>query len=135
MKRRYKVLGSLAGLLGAALAAAALTLSHNSPCGSAPLLPGNTERMKAIVYRCYGSPEVLKLEEIEQARSIADDRMIVKVHAASVNPLDWHYMRGEPYFMRAMRGNGVARQHIHGGRFRRHGRIGRKECHTVQARR
>jgi len=39
--------------------------------------------------------------------------MIVKVHAASVNPLDWHYMRGEPYFMRAMR-EWAGRKHSHG---------------------
>jgi len=62
--------------------------------------------MKAIVYRCYGSPDVLKLEDIAQPLP-ADKRMLVKVHAASVNPLDWHYMRGEPYLMRAGVGIGA----------------------------
>jgi NADPH:quinone reductase-like Zn-dependent oxidoreductase len=62
--------------------------------------------MKAIVYRCYGSPDVLKLEDIAKPAP-ADNRMLVKVHAASVNPLDWHYMRGEPYVMRADSGMGA----------------------------
>jgi NADPH:quinone reductase-like Zn-dependent oxidoreductase len=62
--------------------------------------------MKAIVYRCYGPPQVLKLEEIAKPEP-ADDRVLVKVRAASVNPLDWHYMRGEPYFMRSMTGVGA----------------------------
>jgi NADPH:quinone reductase-like Zn-dependent oxidoreductase len=106
MKRRYKVLGIAGGLVVATLSALAVTLSHNSPCGSAPVLPGNTERMKAIVYRCYGPPGILKLEEIAKPGP-ADDRVLVKVRAASVNPLDWHYMRGEPYFMRAMAGVGA----------------------------
>jgi NADPH:quinone reductase-like Zn-dependent oxidoreductase len=106
MKRRYKVLGIALVLVVTTLSVLALALSHNSPCGSAPALPGNTERMKAIVYRCYGSPDVLKLEEIAKPGPV-DDRVLVKVRAASVNPLDWHYMRGEPYFMRLMAGMGA----------------------------
>lgn len=105
MKRRYKVLGIVFVLGMATLSALGLALSHNSSCGAAPALPGDNKLMTAVVYRCYGSPDVLKLEEIAKP-SPADDRMLVRVHAASVNPLDWHYMRGEPYFMRAMAGMG-----------------------------
>jgi NADPH:quinone reductase-like Zn-dependent oxidoreductase len=105
MKRRYKVLSLVAILLVVAGSSLALVLSHDSACPAAPPLAAGAPPMKAIVYRCYGSPEVLKLEEIAKP-SVADDGMIVKVHAASVNPLDWHYMRGEPYLMRAMAGMG-----------------------------
>ena len=59
--------------------------------------------MKAIVYYQYGSPDVLKLEEIETP-VVGVDEVLVEVHAASVNPLDWHGMRGEPYVMRASEG-------------------------------
>jgi NADPH:quinone reductase-like Zn-dependent oxidoreductase len=62
--------------------------------------------MKAIVYRCYGAPDVVKLEDVTKPVP-ADDRMLVKVHAASVNPLDWHFMRGKPYIMRPMAGFGA----------------------------
>ena len=31
-----------------------------------------------------------------------DDQILVKVHAVSVNPYDWHFVEGTPYFMRAM---------------------------------
>jgi NADPH:quinone reductase-like Zn-dependent oxidoreductase len=93
-------------LAAATVSGVALTLSHNSPCAAAQAPPAGAPLMKAIVYRCYGSPEVLKLEDIAQP-SPADKRMLVKVHAASVNPLDWHYMRGEPYVMRAGVGIGV----------------------------
>ena len=51
------------------------------------------------------APDVLKLEEIAKPVP-ADDRVLVKVHAASVNPLDWHYMQGKPYIMRAGAGIG-----------------------------
>jgi len=37
----------------------------------------------------------------------ADDQVLVRVHAASVNPVDWHYMRGEPYIMRLGSGFGA----------------------------
>jgi NADPH:quinone reductase-like Zn-dependent oxidoreductase len=56
--------------------------------------------MKAIVYCDYGVPN-LKLQEIEKPTP-ADDQLLVKVRAASVNPLDWHFIEGTPYVMRAM---------------------------------
>jgi NADPH:quinone reductase-like Zn-dependent oxidoreductase len=55
--------------------------------------------MKAIAYHNYGSPDVLKYGEIEKPAA-GDNEVLVKVHAASVNPLDWHFMRGTPYVMR-----------------------------------
>jgi NADPH:quinone reductase-like Zn-dependent oxidoreductase len=56
--------------------------------------------MKAVVYCDYGVPN-LKLQEIEKPTP-ADDQLLVKVRAASVNPLDWHFIEGTPYVMRAM---------------------------------
>src|SRR5438876_3275343 len=57
---------------------------------------GRTTRlMKAIVYHEYGSPDVLKCEEIEKPVP-KDDEVLVKVRAASVNPIDWRLMKGEP---------------------------------------
>jgi len=55
--------------------------------------------MKAIVYHNYGSPDVLKCEEIEKP-IVGDDDVLIKVRAASANPLDWHDMRGAPYMLR-----------------------------------
>jgi NADPH:quinone reductase-like Zn-dependent oxidoreductase len=55
--------------------------------------------MKAIVYCNYGSPDVLKIEEIEKPVP-GDDQVLVRVRAVSVNPYDYHFMRGTPYIMR-----------------------------------
>src|ERR1700687_6135497 len=105
MRLRYKILGVTLVLVAAALVSLALALSHDSACGPAPLLPNKTQLMKAIVYRCYGSPDVLRFEDIEKPTA-ADDQALVRVHAASVNPLDWHYMRGTPYLVRTDSGLG-----------------------------
>jgi NADPH:quinone reductase-like Zn-dependent oxidoreductase len=60
--------------------------------------------VKAIAYRQYGSPgEVLGLEDIETPAP-GDDEVLVRVVAAAVNPLDWHLVRGRPYFLRMMTG-------------------------------
>src|ERR1017187_181213 len=61
--------------------------------------------MKAIVYHDYGSPDVLKCEEIEKP-AVGDDEVLIKVRAASVNPADWHFVRGEPYILRLQAGLG-----------------------------
>lgn len=55
--------------------------------------------MKAIVYRNYGSPDVLKYENAEKPTP-KDNEVLIKVRAASVNPYDWHFVRGLPYFFR-----------------------------------
>ena len=59
--------------------------------------------MKAIVHDSYGSPDVLGLEEIDKP-VIGDDQVLVRVKAAAVNPLDWHFMRGTPYLVRIQAG-------------------------------
>src|SRR5688500_10274324 len=58
--------------------------------------PGDV--MKAIVQEGYGSPDTLKLREVEMP-ACGDDGVLVAVHAASVNALDWHIMRGVPFFI------------------------------------
>jgi len=55
--------------------------------------------MKAIVYCDYGVAN-LKLEDVEKPTP-ADDQLLVRVRAASVNPYDWHFVEGTPYVMRA----------------------------------
>lgn len=55
--------------------------------------------MKAIVRHKYGSPDVLKLEEVRKPTP-ADNEVLVKVHAASVNLSDWEGMRGSPFYAR-----------------------------------
>jgi NADPH:quinone reductase-like Zn-dependent oxidoreductase len=116
MKLRYKVLGAIGILLVLAIGSLALALSHDSPCGTATPLAANTQSMKAIVYRCYGGLDVLKFEDIAKPIA-ADDRVLVKVHAASVNPLDWHYMQGKPYIMRPMSGIGKPQSILMGADF------------------
>ncbi|HEY3938335.1 MAG TPA: NAD(P)-dependent alcohol dehydrogenase [Bryobacteraceae bacterium] len=61
--------------------------------------------MKAIVYRNYGSPGVLRCEEIEKPIP-AENEVLIKVRAASVNPLDWKLMKGGPLPMRFLLGLG-----------------------------
>ena len=55
--------------------------------------------IKAIVYCDYGAPDVLKLEEVEKPVP-NDDQVLIKVRAASINPYDWHFIRGTPYILR-----------------------------------
>lgn len=59
--------------------------------------------MKAIVYYRYGSPDVLYYQETEKPVA-GDNEVLLKVSAASVNPYDWHFMRGTPRFIRMMTG-------------------------------
>jgi NADPH:quinone reductase-like Zn-dependent oxidoreductase len=59
--------------------------------------------MKAIVYTEYGSPDVLRFEDVEKPAP-GDDEVLVRVHAASANPADWHLMRAEPFLARLANG-------------------------------
>jgi NADPH:quinone reductase-like Zn-dependent oxidoreductase len=105
MKLRYKVLIAVIGLIAVSGLALALVLSHDSPCTGASS-PQTPTSMRAVVRRCYGPPEVVQLDHIARP-ALADDAALIRVHAASLNPLDWHLIRGNPYIMRAMLGIGA----------------------------
>ena len=62
--------------------------------------------MRAIVRHAYGSPDVLRLEDVETP-VVEDDGVLVRVRAASLNALDWHFMRGAPLLARM--GEGLRR--------------------------
>lgn len=94
-----------AGLAGATVASGMLVLSHDSPCGEAPAV-GAGETMLAVSYRCYGSPDVLRLETLPKPVPAAGE-VLVRVHAASVNPVDKHYLYGTPYVVRLSAGIGA----------------------------
>jgi NADPH:quinone reductase-like Zn-dependent oxidoreductase len=59
--------------------------------------------MKAIAQDEYGPAEVLRLQEVDDP-TVDRDQVLVRVRAASVNPADWHFMRGEPYIARLQAG-------------------------------
>lgn len=105
--RLKRVVGWGAGVIVAASAAAfAIAYFRSSnECYDPGLLPP-VNPMQAVVYCEYGPPDVLRLDSVEKPKP-SDDEILVRVRAASVNPLDWHYVRGAPYLMRL--GTGLRR--------------------------
>lgn len=101
-----KIFVIVLAVIAITVASFAVALSYTAACPESPASPQGAERMKAIVYRCYGPPTVLRLEMRPKPAPAADE-ILVKVRAAAVNPLDWHYMRGEPYVMRITSGIGA----------------------------
>ncbi|MBK6765327.1 MAG: NAD(P)-dependent alcohol dehydrogenase [bacterium] len=59
--------------------------------------------MKAITFRQYGSPDVLKYEDVPTPTP-KDDEVLIKLHASSVNAADWHLLRADPFPVRFMLG-------------------------------
>jgi NADPH:quinone reductase-like Zn-dependent oxidoreductase len=57
--------------------------------------------MKAIVQERFGSPDVLQLVDTDRPE-VGPDEVLVRVHAAALNPYDWHILRGDPYVARLM---------------------------------
>lgn len=106
MRILMRILAVVLGVFTLAVVSLAIAISYDGSCRAPEPIPANAQRMKAVVFRCYGSPDVLKVEEVAKAAP-KDDELLVKVHAVSVNPLDWHYMRGEPYVMRLSSGIGA----------------------------
>ena len=91
--------GALAIVLALGVGGTIAYWTSTNDCGQDTAAPG--DRMKAIVYCDYGPPEILRLEDVARP-SPSDNQVLLKVRAASVNPLDWHYMRGTPYIARLM---------------------------------
>jgi len=66
--------------------------------------------MKAIVHTKYGPPDVLQLKEVDKPTP-KEDEVLVKVHAASVNYIDWQVLRGESFFLRLTTGGLLKPKH------------------------
>jgi NADPH:quinone reductase-like Zn-dependent oxidoreductase len=101
IKRILKWSTGLIALLVVSTFAVAWFTSDNScsdPATTAPKQP-----MKAVIACEYGGPEVLRLTDVEKPVP-GDSQVLVRVHAASVNALDWHGMRGAPYIARPIMG-------------------------------
>jgi NADPH:quinone reductase-like Zn-dependent oxidoreductase len=77
--------------------------TSTNDCGRS--IPAGTQRMKAIKYCEYGTPDVLHLEEVEKPVS-NDDQLLVRVRAASVNFIDAGLVRG-PLVLRFMLATGL----------------------------
>ena len=101
MKLRYKALTGTLAVVILAVAWLGWHISHNDECLPPSPPPTGTEMINAARHHCFGGPEVLALEPVEKPRP-GNGEILVRVKAASVNPLDWHYLRGEPYIMRLM---------------------------------
>ena len=66
-----------------------------------PAAPAGPGTMHAVVQDAYGTPEVFRVAEVA-VPAIADDEVLVRVHAAGVDRGTWHLMTGRPYLMRVM---------------------------------
>lgn len=60
-------------------------------------------KMRAIVQTEYGSPDQLSLQEVDKP-VVADNGVLVRVYATSINAADWHLMRGTPWLSRLLFG-------------------------------
>jgi hypothetical protein len=80
MKLRNRILSTLAIVAILAFVSLAVTLRYNAPCKAPAALAAGSDSMQGVVARCYGPPEVLKLEQIAKPTP-ADDQILVKVHA------------------------------------------------------
>jgi len=59
--------------------------------------------MKAAIYTNYGTPDVVHVTDV--AKPVPrENEVLIRVRAASVNPLDWRLMKGEPHILRVFFG-------------------------------
>jgi NADPH:quinone reductase-like Zn-dependent oxidoreductase len=106
MRRRSKVVLTLLLMVSAAGATLAVAMSRDAACIAPMAVDPGVPTMRAYERRCYGGPEVLRFRDLAKPVP-ADSEVLVRVHASSANPLDWHELRGKPYIMRLASGLGT----------------------------
>ena len=77
-----------------------MSVIKNDAVATGETVGGTVVLMKAIVQERYGPPEALHLSDNE-IPEIESGQVLVKVHAAAVNPYDWHMLRGDPRIARS----------------------------------
>jgi NADPH:quinone reductase-like Zn-dependent oxidoreductase len=103
MKLRYKILTGVAAVFVLGYAALAITVSHDSPCPPVPALDAAAVPMRSITQRCYGVPHGVRVERIAKPTP-GDEQVLIKVHASSINPVEWYGTMGQPRIVRAFGG-------------------------------
>ena len=98
-----------------------MTTAQDSPDSSFSESSDETDHhipttMRAVGRADYGEPEDLGLMEVD-VPSVEANQVLVRMHASSVNPLDWHFCTGTPMFMRLMAGVRRPKQPIRGADF------------------
>jgi NADPH:quinone reductase-like Zn-dependent oxidoreductase len=106
VKLRNKILIGVAAVFGVAFAALAVTVSYDSPCPAVPALDAGATSIRAVMNRCYGVPEGMRLERIAKPTP-GEGKVLIKVHATSVNPAEWYGISGRPYLIRLENGIGA----------------------------
>jgi NADPH:quinone reductase-like Zn-dependent oxidoreductase len=106
MRLRNKILTGVAAFFIVAISTLAITLSYESPCPAKPPPVAGAESMRAVMQRCYGPPKVLAVERVAKPTP-NEGEVLIKVHAAAVNPFEWHMTTGKPYVVRLFRGLGA----------------------------
>jgi NADPH:quinone reductase-like Zn-dependent oxidoreductase len=101
-----RIAATLGVILVVALTGLAIAVSYEADCRSPPALAAAGPTMRAVTQRCYGSPDVLAVEQLPRPVP-KENQMLVRVRAAAINPLDWHEIRGTPYMIRLAVGIGA----------------------------
>ncbi len=74
---------------------------------------------RAVRFDRYGDRDVLQVVEVPRPTA-GDGEVLVRVHAAAVNPADWHVMRGLPYIARPVFGLARTKVRVRGTDVARH---------------
>ncbi|HPF25331.1 MAG TPA: NAD(P)-dependent alcohol dehydrogenase [Steroidobacteraceae bacterium] len=101
-----RIVATFGVILIVALGGLAIAVSYTADCQSPSASTGTGPRMKAVTRRCYGSPDVLAVEDLPRPEP-KGNQLLVRVRAAAINPLDWHEIRGTPYLIRMAEGIGA----------------------------
>lgn len=105
MKLRYKILTGIGGVIVLGIVSVMVVTAYDSPCPTiSPADPGG-ETMRALVPRCYGVAN-LRIERVPKPVP-KEGQVLIKIHAASINPAEWYRISGQPYVIRLAGGIGA----------------------------
>lgn len=105
MKLRNKILLGVAGVFALAIVSLMTVTAYDSPCPTASPADAAADSMRAVTTRCYGVRN-LRVERVAKPVP-ADDQVLIRIHAAAINPAEWYRINGQPYLIRLAGGIGT----------------------------